>query len=283
MFAAANRQALTWPSSASREVPGVRAVFGPAGLLDIRSTPAARPARGRCWRGAGAETESESEGEAARQRVVRRADAVGWFLTENGRRVRFFVDTDDWPRVAAGVANALAASGLGPGAGVAERRDARPLWPDPRHRGRLLPIALSGVWALFALVALGARAPGRGAAEAGGGGWRWRSRPPWARRRRSCWCRSTGCASLGGWRRWRRGGRVPVLAGAGAAGRAWRAGRRRRAGRLLLIALVVVVAGVALLPSDCASGRGSGARRRCSSSACVPTWTSRWCCARSGG
>src|SRR6185437_13349090 len=72
------------------------------------SIPAASRARGPCWR-----ADRESEGEAARQRIVRRADALGWFLTENGRRVRFLVDDPDWDRVEPAVQKALGDSGLG--------------------------------------------------------------------------------------------------------------------------------------------------------------------------
>ena len=105
-FAAANRQALALAEQRIAEVPGVRAVYGPARLLDItadaRGNTGARPvlARGRGASQTAAGESSESEGEAARQRVVRRADALGWFLTENGRRVRFYIDTDSWSPVA---------------------------------------------------------------------------------------------------------------------------------------------------------------------------------------
>ena len=92
-FAAANRQALALAEQRMSEVPGVRAVFGPAGLLDItadaRGNTSARPVLARgggAPTGTGSIEAAESEGEAARQRVVRRADAVGWFLTENGRQ-----------------------------------------------------------------------------------------------------------------------------------------------------------------------------------------------------
>ncbi|HMF43958.1 MAG TPA: hypothetical protein VKQ32_24965 [Polyangia bacterium] len=159
-FAAANRQALALAEQRIAEVPGVRAVFGPAGLLDItsdaRGNTSARPVLGR----GGAATQlgpaesSEGEGEAARQRVVRRADALGWFLTENGRRVRFYVDTDDWPRVAGGVTNALAASGLGLAPASTAGLEAQPLWPDPRRPWRLLPVGFAAAWTFFAVVAL---------------------------------------------------------------------------------------------------------------------------------
>ena len=131
VYDAANRQALSLAEQRLREVLGVRAVFGPAGLLDITvdvsGNPSARPVLAR--------GESESEGEAARQRVVRRADALGWFLTENGRRARFFVDAPDWDRTEPPVAAALASSGLGFGPTAGATIDARPLWPDPRRRG----------------------------------------------------------------------------------------------------------------------------------------------------
>jgi hypothetical protein len=159
-FAAANRQALALAEQRIAEVPGVHGVFGPAGLLDItsdaRGNTSARPVLGRgggASPAAGAEA-SEGEGEAARQRIVRRADALGWFLTENGRRVRFYVDTDDWPRVAAGVGGALAASGLGLAPTSSAGLDAQPLWPDPRRRWRLLPVGFSAIWTVFAVVAL---------------------------------------------------------------------------------------------------------------------------------
>jgi hypothetical protein len=159
-FAAANRQALALAEQRIAEVPGVRGVFGPAGLLDItsdaRGNTSARPVLGHSGGAppaAGAEA-SEGEGEAARQRVVRRADALGWFLTENGRRVRFYVDTDDWSRVAGGVGSALAASGLGLAPTSSAGLEAQPLWPDPRRRWRLFPVVFSALWTFFAVLAL---------------------------------------------------------------------------------------------------------------------------------
>ena len=159
-FAAANRQALALAEQRIAEVPEVRAVYGPAGLLDItadaRGNTSARAvlARGRGASLNGAGESSESEGEAARQRVVRRADALGWFLTENGRRVRFYIDTESWPRVASGVAAALAASGLGLAPASSAGLDARPLWPDPRERWRWLPIVFAAAWSFLALLTL---------------------------------------------------------------------------------------------------------------------------------
>jgi hypothetical protein len=149
LYDAANRQALALAEQRLAAVPGVRAVFGPAGLLDVTVDPSGKPsARPVLARG-----QSESEGEAARQRIVRRADALGWFLTENGRRVRFLVDTPDFDRAEPVLAKALAESGLGllPSAGGL---DARPLWPDPRrHRARFLPLGFAAIWAFFVMVA----------------------------------------------------------------------------------------------------------------------------------
>jgi hypothetical protein len=155
LFAAANREALSLAEQRIADVPGVAAVYGPSGLLDVTVDGAGAPrARLVLAQGGG-----ESEGEAARQRVVRRADAVGWYLTENGQRVRFLVDAADWERVAPGVAAALAGSGLSlaPGSGSVE---ARPLWPDPRARGRWLPVMLAAAVTAFMLAAVARAQPG---------------------------------------------------------------------------------------------------------------------------
>jgi len=149
LYDAANRQALALAEQRLAAVPGVRAVFGPAGLLDVTvdasGKPSARPVLAR--------GQSESEGEAARQRIVRRADALGWFLTENGRRVRFLVDAPDFERVEPALAKALTESGLGV-LPSPEGLETRPLWPDPRrHRARFLPLAFAAIWAFFVMVA----------------------------------------------------------------------------------------------------------------------------------
>ena len=149
VFASANRQALALAEQHLAELPGVRAVYGPSTLLDI-TVDAGGKTRARPVLARGA---SESEGEAARQRVVRRADALGWFVSENGRRARFLVDTDDWRRVAPGVTTALVSSGLGLASETETPYEARPLWPDPRRRNRWLPVELAAAWVFFALVA----------------------------------------------------------------------------------------------------------------------------------
>jgi hypothetical protein len=148
LYDAANRQALGLAERRLAAVPGVRAVFGPAGLLDVTVDASGKPsARAVLARG-----QSESEGEAARQRIVRRADALGWFLTENGRRVRFLVDAPDFDKVEPALAKALTESGLGilPSPGGLE---ARPLWPDPRrHWAPFLPLGLAALWAFLVML-----------------------------------------------------------------------------------------------------------------------------------
>ncbi|HVY38967.1 MAG TPA: hypothetical protein VHM31_13575 [Polyangia bacterium] len=175
VYDAANRHAVELAEQRLAAVPGVRAVFGPAGLLDITVDASGKPSAqrvlgrgrgaivdlGRIARGpgavrtlAGAAAQEERENEEARQRVVRRADALGWFLTENGRRVRFLVDVDDWEKSEPALAAAIQDSGLSivPSTGALE---ARPLWPDPRrHRARLLPPAFAAAWIFFVLVAV---------------------------------------------------------------------------------------------------------------------------------
>ncbi len=174
LYDAANRHAVEVAEQRLAAVPGVRAVFGPSALLDITVDAAGKPSArrvlgrgrgaiidlGRIARGpsaprtpAGAAAQEERENEEARQRIVRRADALGWFLTENGRRVRLLVDVADWQKSEPALAAAVQDSGLAivPSAGGLE---ARPLWPDPRrHRARLLPPAFAAAWVFFVLLA----------------------------------------------------------------------------------------------------------------------------------
>jgi hypothetical protein len=175
VYDAANRHAVAVAEQRLAAVRGVRAVFGPAGLLDITVDPGGTPSArrvlgrgrgaiidlGRIARGpgavrtlAGAAAQEERENEEARQRIVRRADALGWFLTENGRRVRFLVDVADWEASEPALVAAIQESGLSivPSSAAME---AWPLWPDPRHhRARLLPPAFAAAWVFFVLVAV---------------------------------------------------------------------------------------------------------------------------------
>ena len=233
----------------------MRAVFGPAGLLDItadaRGNTSARSvlARGRGGGLPGAGDTNESEGEAARQRVVRRADALGWFLTENGRRVRFFVDTDDWPRVASGVSTRRSPP---PASGWRRRRPRA--WTRGRcgrirgGRWRLLPIGVFGGVGVLRAGRAAARADGRRAARRGAAAG--------ARARRRG--RRGGAVRVRAGGRRARGRRLAALA-VGALALAALARRGQAAAPVapppgprwpvLLLALVVVVAGASLLPS----------------------------------
>jgi hypothetical protein len=150
-FSAANREALMGVEQRLRALPGVRRVFGPARLLDLTIDGGGKPsARAVLARGT-----TESDGEAARQRVVRRADALGWFMSANGRYVRFLIDADDLGRVRREIASTLATSGLGVvQAAAGDGLGVRSLAPDPRaHGAPWLPAALTAAWILFVLLA----------------------------------------------------------------------------------------------------------------------------------
>jgi hypothetical protein len=154
-FSAEGREALAAAEQRLAAVPGVRRVFGPSRLLEIALDASGRAsARGVLARGTG-----EGEGEEARQRVVRRADALGWFLSANGREVRFYVDVDDARGARPALAAALAASGLGlvpatAGEGLATRA----LFPDPRARGAPFWPAAFAAGAVAFIVVFGLKA-----------------------------------------------------------------------------------------------------------------------------
>ena len=107
-FSIENRRAIAVAEERLRRVPGVRRVFGPARLADLSVDAGGKVSvRPVLNRGLG-----ESEDEAARQRVVRRADALGWFLSPDGSRVRFLIDADDLGPLHAPLGQAIASSGL---------------------------------------------------------------------------------------------------------------------------------------------------------------------------
>jgi hypothetical protein len=134
-FSAENRRALAALEKRLGLLPGVRKVVGPSALLDVSVsdrrggaiTASLALARG----GAGAGPAAESDNEAVRQRIVRRADALGWFLSTDGRVARVLVYTDDIDRVRRDVEAAVGAAGVKLSyAGVPIR--VAPLWADPR-------------------------------------------------------------------------------------------------------------------------------------------------------
>jgi hypothetical protein len=147
-YSAANRQALAIAEERLAETPGVRVMFGPSTLVRI-SVDAAGNASARPMLDRG---DTERASELARQDVVRRADVLGWFLSESGRRARFYVAADDWAATEPKLASAIIGSGLaisGP-----DSIASRPLWPDPRwHRARFLPLGFAAGWVFFVLVA----------------------------------------------------------------------------------------------------------------------------------
>jgi hypothetical protein len=153
VFAPANQQALVLAEARLAEIAGVRAVLGPSALLDISVDASGRPRARRVMGAGGGSPSGDDKGEAARERILRRADALGWFLSSDGRRVRFLVDTGDWRQVGPAVTAALVNSGLALAQATTDVFSARPLWPDPRRRGGWLPVQLAAAGVLFILLA----------------------------------------------------------------------------------------------------------------------------------
>ena len=212
----------------------MRAVYGPAGLLDItadaRGNTSARPVLAR-GRGASHDRRGGIERERRRGRAPAGRAARG--------RARLVPDRERPPRSVLRRHRQLAAGGAGRGrAALAEPRgsslapassgglEARPLWPDPRGRGGGCPLGVRG--------GLGRssrwwRCGVRGAARrrcTAGGAWRrrWRPRPAPPRRSRSC--RSPACGVAGGLAALAAG----LIALGGASGARRRPARRRRPG-----------------------------------------------------
>ena len=90
-FAAQNRVGIARAESLISAIPGVRKVVGPAGLLALSVDAAGRASSGPLLAGGPGDDASE----AVRQRLVRRSDAVGWFISRDGTEIRLLVDTDD--------------------------------------------------------------------------------------------------------------------------------------------------------------------------------------------
>jgi hypothetical protein len=151
-FALGNRRAIAVAEEELRRIPGVRRVFGPARLADLAVDGHGRVSVRRVLERGG----SEGDDEAVRQRVVRRADALGWFLAPDGSRVRFLIDVDP-NLVARGavrvpVERAIASSGLQLlyASGVRAGGDA--LWPEPSDAAsRWGAAVVAGAFVLLAL------------------------------------------------------------------------------------------------------------------------------------
>ncbi|MBC8132286.1 MAG: hypothetical protein H7X95_04840, partial [Deltaproteobacteria bacterium] len=71
---------------------------------------------------------AEDASEIVRQRLIRRSDAIGWFISRDGTEVRLLIDTDDLPSIQTAIESTAASSGLVLLSGVAP---ASPLWPEP--------------------------------------------------------------------------------------------------------------------------------------------------------
>jgi len=128
----------------------VRRVFGPGQLVDLAIDEAGRVSgRPVLQRGSG---EGEGEDEAARRRVVRRADALGWFLSPDGSRVRFLVDADDPGALRQPLERAIASSGLQLLHAAGAHLGGEALWPDPDDPdARWASSFFAAVWTLVAL------------------------------------------------------------------------------------------------------------------------------------
>ncbi len=141
-FTAQNRQAMARAEARIAAIPGVRKVVGPGGLLALGVDGA-----GRVWSGpllAGGSDDDANE--LARQRLIRRSDAIGWFLSRDGTEIRLLIDADNLPQVRGAIEAAAASSGLVLLSGGVP---ATPLWPRPDREPR--PFA---PWLPFLLLAL---------------------------------------------------------------------------------------------------------------------------------
>ena len=154
-FALDNRRAIAVAEEELRRIPGVRRVFGPAQLADLAVDDRGRVSARRVLERGG----SEGDDEAVRQRVVRRADALGWFLAPDGSRVRFLIDADP-NLVARGavrvpVERAIASSGLQLlyASGVRAGGDA--LWPEPSDAASRWGAAVVAGTCVLLVLALG--------------------------------------------------------------------------------------------------------------------------------
>jgi hypothetical protein len=158
-FALDNRRAIAVAEEELRRIPGVRRVFGPAQLTDLTVDGRGRVSVRRVLERGG----SEADDEAVRQRVVRRADALGWFLAPDGSRVRFLIDADP-NLVARGalripIERAMASSGLQLlyASGVHAGGDA--FWPDPSDAASRWGAAVVAGACVLLVLALGRGLP----------------------------------------------------------------------------------------------------------------------------
>src|SRR6185503_14386062 len=142
-FTAQNRRAIARTQGLIAAIPGVRGVVGPAGLLALSTDEGGHVVAAGPLLGGGPD---EAAAEAVRQRLIRRADAIGWFISRDGTEVRLQIEADDFPAIQGAVASAAASSGLVLLSGGAP---AVALWPVPGDTPGPL-----GPWAPLVLVVL---------------------------------------------------------------------------------------------------------------------------------
>lgn len=141
-FAAQNRRAIARAEALIAAIPGVRRVTGPSALLTINLDARERASAAPLLAGG----PSEEANEAVRQRLIRRSDAIGWFVSREGTEIRLLIDTDDLASIQGAIETTAASSGLVLLSGVAP---ASPLWPEPDRGPRPFP-----AWLPFLLMAL---------------------------------------------------------------------------------------------------------------------------------
>ncbi len=141
-FAAQNRQSIGRAETLIAAIPGVRQVVGPAGLLALTVDTVGRPSAGPLLAGGPDDDASET----VRQRLMRRSDAIGWFVSRDGTEIRVLVDADDLVSVHGAIEAAVASSGL---VLLSGGIPAAPLWPEPGREPQPFPW-----WIPFALMML---------------------------------------------------------------------------------------------------------------------------------
>jgi hypothetical protein len=144
-FTAQNRIGIARATALIAAIPGVRKVIGPADLLAIQVDRAGRASAEPLLAGAA----DDDAREAVRQRVIRRSDAIGWFIDPDGTEIRLLIDTDNLPAVQNAVAAAAASSGL---VLLSDGGRAVPLWPEPEREPQ--PFLPLWPWVVSVLVAL---------------------------------------------------------------------------------------------------------------------------------
>ena len=138
VFSAQNRAAIPRVQSALAVLPGVSGVAGPAGLLSLEQDAAGHLTASPTLRTAAG---IEDADEVVRQRLLRRSDALGWFVPRSGTGLRLLVDTDQPERVRRASEHAATPTGLVLTGGAAP---VSAWWPDPgRAPGPLVPLGPS--------------------------------------------------------------------------------------------------------------------------------------------